>query len=98
MAYDGIAAAAAVKESSEKGHSTILVGWDKNEASVQFTADGYISGLLLQNPDLMGIYAIDAVVTLEDGGTLDPTPVDTGINMATKDNIDELLGKIPSER
>ena len=84
-------AAAAVKEASQSGHNVIVVGWDKSDATLKFLEDGYVKCLVVQNPRIMGTYAIDAVVSLEKGDMLDPAPVDTGVILLTKENLEKYL-------
>jgi len=82
-------AAGAVMEANRNGNPVMLVGWDKSEANLDYIEDGVISTLLVQNPRRMGEMAIDAIVALEQGKTLDPAPVDTGVSLVTKDNVAE---------
>jgi len=82
-------AGGAVMEARKNGNDILLVGWDKSAANFDYVEQGVIASLVIQNPRMMGEMAIDAIVKLEAGEELDPTPVDTGINLITKENLAE---------
>ena len=44
---------------------------------------------MAQNPNVMGEKAIEAAVTLLEGGSLTETQVDTGVSVVTTENVDQ---------
>jgi ribose transport system substrate-binding protein len=64
-----------------------FVGFDASDAMAQALREGKIQGIVLQDPVRMGYLAIEAMVKTIRGEPIDRF-VDTGVNVATKENID----------
>ena len=64
-----------------------FVGFDSSPKLVQALRDGHIHGLVLQNPVKMGYLGVVQVVRHLRGEKV-PDRVDTGVTVATKDNMD----------
>ncbi len=65
-----------------------LVGFDSTEKLIQAMAAGELQGLIIQNPFMMGYESVKAAVTHLRGGTVPPR-IDTGVVMATPENMNE---------
>jgi len=66
----------------------ILVGFDSSPKLVQALRDGHIFGLVLQNPVKMGYLGVKQMVLHLRGQPIDPV-IDTGVYLATRENMDE---------
>jgi ribose transport system substrate-binding protein len=64
-----------------------FVGFDASPKLVQGLRDGHIHGLILQNPVKMGYLGVSLMVQVLRGGTI-PARVDTGVYLATRENMD----------
>jgi ribose transport system substrate-binding protein len=76
----------ALQESRLAG-KTKFVGFDSSPKLVQALRDGHLHGLILQNPVKMGYLGVSWIVRRIRGETI-PGRVDTGVTLATKDNMD----------
>ena len=65
-----------------------FVGFDSSPKLVQGLRDGEIHGLILQNPVKMGYLGVSLMVQFLRGGTI-PARVDTGVYLATRENMDQ---------
>ncbi|MDE0303513.1 MAG: sugar ABC transporter substrate-binding protein [Albidovulum sp.] len=65
-----------------------LVGFDANPDAAESVLAGEMSATVAQNPYNMGAFGIESVMTLINGGTLDPV-IDTGTVLVTMDNAEE---------
>lgn len=65
-----------------------FVAFDPNETLVAGLSDGTVHGIVLQDPVGMGERGVRALVAHLDGETVDPR-VDTGVVVATPDNLDD---------
>jgi ribose transport system substrate-binding protein len=65
-----------------------FVGFDSSPKLVQGLRDGEIHGLILQNPVKMGYLGVTLLVQFLRGGTI-PARVDTGVYLATRENMDQ---------
>ncbi|MGB7296977.1 MAG: substrate-binding domain-containing protein [Candidatus Aminicenantales bacterium] len=77
----------AVQESGLAG-KIIFIGFDSSPKLVQALRDGHIQGLVLQNPVRMGYLGV-MQMTLHLRGQPIEKIVDTGVYMATRENMDE---------
>lgn len=75
----------AVQESGLAGKIR-FVGFDSSPKLVQALADGQLDGLVLQNPVKMGYLGVRTMVQYLRGETIAQL-IDTGVTMATKDNM-----------
>ena len=64
-----------------------FVGFDSSPKLVQGLRDGHIHGLILQNPVKMGYLGVTLMVQFLRGGKI-PEKVDTGVYLATRENMD----------
>lgn len=65
-----------------------FVGFDANEKLTQAIRDGYVHGLILQDPVKMGRVGVEKMVEHLEGKTV-PRRIDTGVYLITKENMDE---------
>jgi ribose transport system substrate-binding protein len=66
----------------------VFIGFDSSPKLVQALRDGHIQGLILQNPVKMGYLGVK-MMTLHLRGEPIEKLVDTGVYIATRDNIDD---------
>jgi ribose transport system substrate-binding protein len=64
-----------------------FVGFDSSPKLVQGLRDGHLHGLILQNPVKMGYLGVTELVKAIRGEKI-PVRVDTGVTLATKENMD----------
>jgi ribose transport system substrate-binding protein len=76
----------ALQESRLAG-KIVFVGFDSSPKLVQGLRDGDIQGLVIQNPDKMGYLGVKTIVAYLRGETVEKI-IDTGVVLATKDNMD----------
>ncbi len=81
-----IGALAAVDSQGRAG-SVKVVGWDLSAAAIRAIDKGYLLAVVQQDPSLMGAAAIDALATLQKGGTV-PAQINTKLTLVTKANVD----------
>ena len=65
-----------------------FVGFDTSEKLVQALGEGHLDGLVLQNPFKMGEEGVKTLIAHLDNGSVD-TRVDTGVRVATTENMEE---------
>ena len=80
-------AANAVKEANAGGKDILCVGFDNSSSNRAHVRDGELLAFMAQNPNVMGEKAIEAAVTLLEGGSLTETQVDTGVSVVTTENV-----------
>ena len=66
----------------------VFIGFDSSPKLVQALRDGHIQGLILQNPVKMGYLGVK-LMTLHLRGQAVDKLIDTGVYIATRDNIDD---------
>ncbi|MEN6561260.1 MAG: substrate-binding domain-containing protein [Acidobacteriota bacterium] len=76
----------ALQESGLAG-KIVFVGFDSSPKLVQGLRDGDVQGLVIQNPARMGYLGVRTVVAHIKGEPVDKV-VDTGVALATRDNMD----------
>jgi ribose transport system substrate-binding protein len=76
----------ALQESRLAG-KVVFVGFDSSPKLVQGLRDGDIQGLVIQNPDKMGYLGVKIIVAHLRGEPVEKV-IDTGVVLATKDNMD----------
>ena len=63
-----------------------LVGFDSDDKTVKFLADGNIVGLVVQDPFRMGYEGVKTALAASKGEKV-PATVDTGVTLITKENM-----------
>lgn len=76
----------ALQESRLAG-KVVFVGFDSSPKLVQGLRDGDIQGLVIQNPAKMGYLGVKTIVAYLHGETVEKV-IDTGVVLATADNMD----------
>ncbi len=76
----------ALQESRLAGR-VVFVGFDSSPKLVQGLRDGHIQGLVLQSPDKMGYLGVRTIVAHLRGEAVEKV-IDTGVALATLDNMD----------
>ncbi len=76
----------ALQESGLAG-KVVFVGFDSSPKLVQGLRDGDIQGLVIQNPDKMGYLGVRTMVAHLRGEPVEKV-IDTGVVLATKENMD----------
>jgi len=66
----------------------VFIGFDSSPKLVQALRDGHIQGLILQNPVKMGYLGVRLMTLHLRGQPIDKI-IDTGVYIATRDNIDD---------
>lgn len=89
----GVAGATAVKESGKQGIKTI--GFDTDKALLDMIKDGSIDATIAQGTYNMGFWSMNFLYQLKHKIPQGPLPnfVDTGVNVVTKDNVDQFYVK-----
>ena len=75
-------------QTAGKAGKVKLVGFDSNETLVAALNAGTIQGLALQDPFNMGYLGVKTAASVIRGSNFEKH-IDTGITMATKDNIND---------
>lgn len=83
-----VTGAARVKKELDRD-DLILIGFDDTEENLQFTQEGIIDALLVQQVEQMGYQSVYIMKELVDGSTLARENYDTGSIIFNKENIDE---------
>lgn len=65
-----------------------IYGWDLTAQAVDAIDEGYVKAVIQQDPAGMGAAAVDALVALSDGGTVEPA-ISVPVTIVTKDNVDQ---------
>lgn len=82
-------ASAAVADAKNNGQTVYCVGWDTTEAMIAHVKGGELNAFIAQNTNIMGAYAIDAVVKMERGEEMKGEVVDTGITVVDSTNVSD---------
>lgn len=90
LSWEGVATAGIITAIKEKGDVGKVVGVtnDVTAEAVQGIKDGILYGTSKQNFCKMGTLAVDNLVALGQGKTVDKA-IDSGITFVTKDNVDQ---------
>ncbi|AZB65495.1 substrate-binding domain-containing protein [Cereibacter sphaeroides] len=64
-----------------------IFGWDLTAQAIDAIDEGYLKAVIQQDPAAMGAAAVEALVTLADGGEVDKT-ISVPVTIVTKDNVD----------
>jgi ribose transport system substrate-binding protein len=64
----------------------MLIGFDLDDTTVKFLADGNIKALVVQDPFRMGYEGVKIALAASKGESVSAT-IDTGVNLITKENM-----------
>ncbi|MFB2551773.1 ABC transporter substrate-binding protein [Ensifer soli] len=79
--------AVAAVESQGKQDTIKVFGWDLTADVIAGIDKGYVAAVVQQDPSLMGAAAVDALIKLSSGGTVDKV-VSVPITIVTKENVE----------
>ena len=79
--------AIAAVESQGRQADVKVFGWDLTAQAIAGIDAGYVVAVIQQDPAGMGAAAVDALVTLSSGGTVD-RQIAVPVTIVTKDNVD----------
>ena len=77
---------------NKKADAIKLIGFDSDDKTVKFLADGTIAGLVVQDPFRMGYDGIKTALAASKGEKVEAF-VDTGANLITTANMNEPRSK-----
>jgi len=80
--------AVAAVESQGRQADVKVFGWDLTASAIAGIDAGYVEAVIQQDPAGMGAAAIEALVTLSDGGTVERN-IAVPVTIVTKDNVDD---------
>lgn len=80
--------AVAAVESQGRQADVKVFGWDLTASAVAGIDAGYVQAVIQQDPAGMGAAAIDALVTLSDGGTVERS-IAVPVTIVTSENVDD---------
>ena len=78
-------------EQAKKADSIMVVGFDFSKDVEAMIESGAIKATMVQNPKVMGQKGVEAIVKLMNGETLSSKEEDTGVTVATKDNLEQVV-------
>jgi ribose transport system substrate-binding protein len=79
--------AVAAIESQGKQGQVKLVGWDLTASAIKGIDGGYVAGVVQQDPAGMGAAAVDALVKIQGGGTVEKS-ISVPITIVTRENVE----------
>lgn len=80
--------AVAAVESQGRQADVKVFGWDLTASAIAGIDAGYVEAVIQQDPAGMGAAAIEALVTLSEGGTVERN-IAVPVTIVTKDNVDD---------
>jgi ribose transport system substrate-binding protein len=80
--------AVAAVESQGRQADVKVFGWDLTASAVAGIDAGYVEAVIQQDPSGMGAAAVDALMTITDGGTVEPI-ISVPVTIVTKANVDD---------
>ncbi len=80
--------AIAAVESQGRQADVKVFGWDLTASAVAGIDAGYVQAVIQQDPAGMGAAAIEALVTLSDGGTVERN-IPVSVTIVTSENVDD---------
>lgn len=80
--------AVAAVESQGRQADVKVFGWDLTQSAIKGIDEGYVQAVVQQDPAGMGKAAIDALVTLANGGTVERN-IAVPVTIVTKENVDD---------
>jgi ribose transport system substrate-binding protein len=85
--------AMAKKKADIASNKFVVVSFDTLPQQLQVLKEGYLTALIGQRPYQMGVQSIDALQAATEGKPVQN--VDTGVDVVTRDNVDQFLTKKP---
>jgi ribose transport system substrate-binding protein len=82
-----VGAVAAVDAQGAKDRVKVF-GWDLTKQIIKGIDDGFVVAVVQQDPAGEGRAAVEAAVTLVNGGTV-PPKIDVPVTIVTKENVDK---------
>jgi ribose transport system substrate-binding protein len=82
-----LGAIAAVESQGRTGDVKVF-GWDLTASAITGIDQGYVQAVIQQDPAGMGAAAIEALVTLSDGGTVE-RQISVPVTIVTQENVDD---------
>ncbi|MGI1660928.1 substrate-binding domain-containing protein [Palleronia sp. KMU-117] len=79
--------AVAAVESQGRQADVKVFGWDLTASAIAGIDAGYVEAVIQQDPAGMGAAAVDALVTITGGGTVEKS-ISVPVTIVTKDNVD----------
>ena len=79
--------AVAAVESQGRKDKVKIVGWDLTAQAIKGIDEGFVVGVIQQDPAGMGAAAVDALVRLNKGETVEKN-IAVPVTIVTKDNVD----------
>ncbi|RPF42325.1 monosaccharide ABC transporter substrate-binding protein (CUT2 family) [Hydrogenoanaerobacterium saccharovorans] len=73
-----------------KADSVQVVGFDFSDDTKALIEKDIVKASMVQNPYVMGNEGLKAAVKIANGETVEPKDVDTGVTVATKENLSEI--------
>lgn len=80
--------AIAAVESQGRQADVKIYGWDLTAQAIAAIDAGYVEAVIQQDPAAMGAAAVEALVTLSDGGTVERN-ISVPVTIVTQENVDE---------
>lgn len=80
--------AVAAVESQGRQADVKVFGWDLTASAIAGIDAGYVEAVIQQDPAGMGRAAVEALVTLSDGGTVERT-ISVPVTIVTSENVDD---------
>lgn len=80
-------AIAAVSSQGKQGDLSVY-GWDLTAQAIDAIDEGYLKAVIQQDPSLMGAAAVDALMTLTEGGDVEPV-ISVPVTIVTQENVDD---------
>ncbi|RYH08026.1 substrate-binding domain-containing protein [Tropicimonas sp. IMCC6043] len=80
--------AVAAVVSQGKQADVAIYGWDLTAQVIDGIDEGYVKAVIQQDPSLMGAAAVEALMTLSDGGEVDAN-ISVPVTIVTKENVDD---------
>ncbi|MFD2175892.1 substrate-binding domain-containing protein [Rhodobacter lacus] len=80
--------ALAAVESQGKQSDIALYGWDLTAQAIDAIDAGYLKGVVQQDPAAMGAAAVEALLAISNGQTVEPK-IAVPVTIVTKDNVDD---------
>ncbi len=78
-------------ESQGRQEDIKVFGWDLTEQAVKGIDEGWVVAVVQQDPAAEGKAAVEALMTLTGGGTVEPI-INIPVTIVTKDNVDDFRG------
>jgi len=80
--------AVAAVESQGRQADVKVFGWDLTASAIKGIDEGYVQAVIQQDPAGMGKAAVEALVTLSDGGTVERN-IAVPVTIVTQENVDD---------